>query len=70
MVPDLPVPGLPKHITLALVTGMSSRRTSPMGSKWNAEPDSTSMPIWAPVGGSPGPAMNGQKTGAWSEVIR
>ena len=28
------------------------------------------MPIWAPVGGRPGAAMNGHSTGAWSEVIR
>src|SRR5674476_1624793 len=28
------------------------------------------MPIWAPVGGSPGGLMNGHSTGAWSEVIR
>ena len=28
------------------------------------------MPIWAPVGGRPGAAMNGHNTGAWSEVIR
>ena len=28
------------------------------------------MPIWAPVGGSTGAAMNGQNTGAWSLVIR
>ena len=28
------------------------------------------MPICAPVGGSPGVAMNGHSTGAWSDVIR
>src|SRR5680860_280735 len=28
------------------------------------------MPIWAPVGGSPGGLMNGHNTGAWSDVIR
>jgi hypothetical protein len=27
------------------------------------------MPIWAPVGGRPGVAVNGHSTGAWSEVI-
>src|ERR1035438_7378398 len=28
------------------------------------------MPIWAPVGGSPGAAISGQNTGVCSEVIR
>src|SRR5450759_3463330 len=66
----LPRPGLPNAKMLGLVTGTSSRSTHPSGSAENDPPLSWSVPLWAPVGGSPGGLMNGHSTGAWSEVIR
>ncbi|MFC5041843.1 hypothetical protein [Ornithinimicrobium kibberense] len=70
VVPDLPMPGLPKHMMFGLLIGTSPRTTQPSGSQWNAAPEATSMPICAPVGGSAGVGMNGQNAGAWSLVIR